>query len=141
MSPIRFTRNVRSLNRLRHIAQVLTQHGFGHIVAQMNLARFVPVWMMRKKGRWRVLDERPSTVGRRLARVCTELGPSFIKLGQLVSTRPDIVPAEVLNELRTLQDDVPPFDGSLAMSTIAEQLGERPEECFKSIDAAPIASG
>ncbi|GAF83749.1 unnamed protein product, partial [marine sediment metagenome] len=64
-----------------------------------------------------------------------------IKLGQLVSTRPDIVPPEVLNELRTLQDDVPPFDSSVAMNTIAEQLGERPEECFASIDTTPIASG
>ena len=49
MSPLQFTRGVRSLNRLRHIAQVLTRHGFGHIVTRVNLGRFVPVWMLRKK--------------------------------------------------------------------------------------------
>lgn len=141
MSPIRFTRNVRSLNRLRHIAQVLTQHGFGHVVAQMNLSRFVPVWMMRKQTRKRVLDDRLSTIGQRLARVCAELGPCYIKLGQLVSTRPDIVPAELLEELRSLQDDVPPFDSSLAMNIVAEGLGSPAEECFASIDPTPMASG
>ncbi len=49
MTPLQLTRSVRSLNRLRHIARVLTQHGFGYIVAQLNLARFVPVWMLRRK--------------------------------------------------------------------------------------------
>ena len=141
MTPLQFTRNVRSLNRLRHIARVLTQHGFGHIVAQMNLTRFVPVWMMRSRAAPARLDERPSTIGRHLAEVCTELGPTFIKLGQLVSTRPDIVPMEVIEELRTLQDDVPPFDSSVAMGMITEQVGRPLEECFEWIGETPIASG
>ncbi|MFQ5590642.1 MAG: ABC1 kinase family protein, partial [Phycisphaerae bacterium] len=140
MSPIRFTRNVRSLNRLRHVATVLTQHGFGYVVAQMNLGRFVPVWMMRRRGR-RALDERPASIGRRLARVCAELGPCFIKLGQLVCTRPDVIPSELLDELRTLQDDVPPFDSTVAMNIVAEELGMPSEACFAHVDATPIASG
>jgi len=141
MSPLKFGRNVRSLRRLRRIATVLTQHGFGHVVASMNLARFVPVWMLRRKGRLQQLDVPPSSMGKRLAQVCAELGPSFIKLGQLISTRPDIVPADVLTELQTLQDKVPPFDGSLAIATVEEQLGRPIEECFASIEIVPIASG
>ncbi|UCE60988.1 MAG: AarF/ABC1/UbiB kinase family protein [Phycisphaerales bacterium] len=97
--------------------------------------------MMRKKTRARVLDAKPSTVARHLTEVCAELGPAFIKLGQLASTRPDIVPAEVLSQLRTLQDDVPPFDSAVAMKVIAEELGAPVEECFASIEATPIASG
>ena len=141
MTPLQFRRSVRSLNRLRHIAQVLTRHGFGYIVAQINLARFVPVWMLRRKGALKpVVAEEASAVGRRLTAVCAELGPTFIKLGQLVSTRPDIVPSEVLEELRTLQDDVPPFDTSIAMDTIAQELGRPVEECFASIGDRPVAS-
>ncbi len=141
MTPLQFTRSVRSLNRLRHIARVLTQHGFGHIVAQLNLARFVPVWMLRRKTRAARVDERPSSIGRHLAEACAELGPAFIKLAQLVSTRPDIVPTEVVEELRTLQDDVPPFDTAEAMAIIAAQVGRPVEECFDWIGDTPIASG
>jgi ubiquinone biosynthesis protein len=140
MTPLQFTRSVRSLNRLRHIAQVLTRHGFGHIVAQINLARFVPVWMLRGKGVGRPLEEGASSIGRRLARVCTELGPTFVKLGQMMSTRPDIVPPEVLRELRTLQDDVPPFDTTLARDIITRELGRPAEGCYADFDQTPAAS-
>jgi ubiquinone biosynthesis protein len=141
MTPFQFTRSVRSLNRLRRIAQVLTQHGFGHIVAQINLARFAPVWMLRKGKQAVPADEGAPAIGRRLAMVCTDLGPTFIKLGQLMSTRPDILPPEVLSELRALQDDVPPFDTSEAMEIVAQEFGRPVEECFASIEATPFASG
>lgn len=140
MTPMQFTRNVRSLNRLRQIAQVLTRHGFGHLVAQTNLTRFLPLWMLRKKTFAPPPQEGASAIGRRLAEVCAQLGPTFVKLGQLMSTRPDIVPADVLAELNTLQDDVPPFDTSEAMEIIAEQLGRPAGECFGSIDPMPFAS-
>lgn len=140
MTPTQFTRSVRGLNRLRQIAQVLTRHGFGHIVAQINLTRFVPVWMLRKKLAPPPVDEGASAVGRRLTRVCIDLGPTFVKLGQMMSSRADILPAPVLHELRTLQDDVPPFDTSVAMSIIAEDLGRPVDECFASIEEKPIAS-
>ncbi|MBU0719078.1 MAG: AarF/ABC1/UbiB kinase family protein [Planctomycetes bacterium] len=141
MTPLQLTRSVQSLNRLRQIARVLTRHGFGHIVAQINLTRFVPVWMMRGKARDRHLDERPSSIGRHLAEACAELGPTFIKLAQSVSTRPDILPQEVIAELRYLQDQVPPFDTSQAMGLIADQIGRPVEECFEWIGTEPLASG
>lgn len=140
MTPIQLTRSVRSLNRLRHIAQVLTKHGFGYVVAQINLTRFVPVWMLRKGAPQRGLDVAASSIGRRLAQVCSELGPTFIKLGQLVSTRPDIVPPDVLDGLRSLHDEVPPFDTKIAMAIIAEELGRPVPDCFESIEGTPAAS-
>ncbi|MCH7808385.1 MAG: AarF/ABC1/UbiB kinase family protein [Planctomycetes bacterium] len=141
MTPLQFTRSVRGLNRLRQVVQTLTQHGFGHVVARMDLTRFLPVRMLRRSGRAAPADEGASAIGRRLAMVCAELGPTFIKFGQLVSTRADIVPPEVLSELRKLQDEVPPFDTSTAMTIITEELGKPIDECFLRMDDAPFASG
>src|SRR3990167_9069708 len=105
MTPLQFTRGVRSLNRLRQIAQVLTRHGFGHIVTRINLGRFVPVWMLRGKTHAEFAEGAETSVGRRLTRAASELGPTFVKLGQFLSTRPDVLPEAVLRELRTLQDE------------------------------------
>ncbi len=140
MTPIQLTRSVRSLNRLRLIAQVLTRHGFGFIVAQINLTRFVPVWMLGRKAMAEPPQQGGSEMGRRLAQVCTELGPTFVKLGQIMSTRLDLVPPEVAIELRSLQDEVPPFDSSVAMDIIERELSRPVSECFSSIGDEPIAS-
>ncbi|MFQ5495963.1 MAG: ABC1 kinase family protein, partial [Phycisphaerae bacterium] len=140
MTPAQFTRSVRSLNRLRQIAQVLTRHGFGYIVAQINLAGYVPVWMLRKKGAVRTVEESGAALGKRLARVCAEIGPTFIKLGQMVSTRRDILPGDVADGLRSLQDEVPPFDTSQAMEVIAKDLGQPVDACYTWISEQPIAS-
>ncbi len=141
MTPLQFTRSVRGLNRLRQIAQVLTQHGFGHIVAQLHLSRFVPVGVMRRRGAATPARVEGPTIGRRIAMICSELGPTFIKLGQMLSTRPDIIPADVLAELSTLQDKVPPFDTALARRTLAEEFGCPIEQCLAWMGDEPIASG
>ncbi len=140
MTPLQFTRNVRSLNRMRNIARVLTRHGFGHAVTRLNLGRFVPVWMLRRRVEDMPPESAAAMMGRRLARVCTELGPTFIKLGQMLSTRPDLLPTEVIEHLRLLQDKVPPFDTSTAMQAIEQELGKPIHECFEWIDEAPLAS-
>ena len=93
MTPLQFTRSVRSLNRLRHIAKILTQHGFGHIVARINLARFVPVWMLRGKRAGAPADTHPSATGPHLTELCTELDPTFTKLAPIAPSLPDTVPA------------------------------------------------
>ncbi|MEK6676456.1 MAG: AarF/UbiB family protein, partial [Planctomycetota bacterium] len=141
MTPFQITRSVRGLNRLRHIARVLTQHGFGHVVSQLNLSRYVPVWMMRRKAKVVDAASGSPSIGRRIARICSELGPTFVKLGQMLSTRPDLVPVDVLKELRTLQDNVPPFDTQSAMQILQSELGRPIRECYSSVDEVPIASG
>lgn len=139
MNPLHFGRNVRAFNRLRHIARVLTRHGFGHAVARLNLGRFVPIWGLRKHPD-AAEDAQPTSQGRRLRKVFEELGPTFVKLGQMLSTRPDLLPSDITNELRRLQDDVPPFDNARAMEIITTELGRPISECFSWIEDHPVAS-
>lgn len=134
--PLRLARNVRSLHRLRMIAQVLTRHGFGHLVEVLDLGRFVPVWIRPKAAHHESL-----TIGQRLTRVATELGPTYVKLGQMLSTRPDLLPPEILAELKVLQDHVEPFPSLEAQNIITQELGRPLDELFQSFEADPFASG
>jgi ubiquinone biosynthesis protein len=139
MKPWRLAKSVRGLQRLRRIVSVLTQHGFGHVLDRMHLRRFVPIPGWRR----RVASQGIETVslGSRLARVCNDLGPTFIKLGQMATTRPDLVPAYILDGLRSLQDHVEPFSTSSALQLIREELGAEVGELFQSFDEEPMASG
>ncbi len=140
MSSLPFATSVRSLNRLRQIAQVLTHHGFGHIVERLNLGRLLPL-RKRVTGEATAPPVEPTSMGRRLAAVCVDLGPTFVKLGQMISTRPDLVSREIMKELRKLQDRVPPFDSEEAMRIVAEEIGAPIAEKFKRFEPTPFASG
>jgi ubiquinone biosynthesis protein len=83
---------------------------------------------------------RPEPRGVRLRLALEELGPVFIKLGQALSTRPDILPADVAVELAKLQDQVPPFPGEAARAEVERALGRKVEELFASFELAPLAS-
>src|SRR5438270_13702434 len=94
----------RTLSRLSEIAQVMVRHGFGYFFEAHKLTDLIP-------GR-RIADVdamTPSARGQHLREVLEELGPTFVKFGQLLSTRPDVVPPDLIAELRPLQDDVRPF--------------------------------
>ncbi|MFX5477035.1 AarF/UbiB family protein, partial [Acinetobacter baumannii] len=69
-----------------------------------------------------------------------ELGPTFIKLGQFLSVRRDLLTPEMADELGTLQDKVPPFELTMAMNTIATELGQSPDKLFLEFEEEPIAS-
>ena len=75
----------------------------------------------------------PITLGRRLALVFGDLGPTFVKLGQMLTTRPDILPAGVLEGLRSLQNEVPPFDTETAKRIIAEEIGRPVDQCYNRL--------
>ncbi|HEY9706402.1 MAG TPA: AarF/UbiB family protein, partial [Allocoleopsis sp.] len=70
----------------------------------------------------------------------TKLGPAFIKVGQAVSTRPDLIPPIYLEELTKLQDQLPPFPNEIAYQFIEEELGDRPEEIYAEISDEPVAA-
>ncbi len=135
-------RTVRSIRRVQNIVRVLTHHGFGHLVDRLRLERYIP---LPKRWRHAVLPEEKDaaeiSLGRRLAMVLESLGPTFIKLGQTLSTRPDLFPPDIISELVQLQDRVPPFDSAEARRIVTEALGSPIEECFSSFDADPFASG
>ncbi|MFB6275275.1 MAG: ABC1 kinase family protein [Halothece sp.] len=75
-----------------------------------------------------------------LREILTELGPTYIKIGQALSTRPDLVPPTYLEELAQLQDQLPPFDNSIAYHFIEEELGSPPEEIYAEISPDPVAA-
>ena len=141
MTPLRITRGVQSLHRLQRIARVLTQHGFGHVVDQLELGRFVPLRLRRTSDSRAGRGQPAAGVGGRLKQVANELGPIFVKFGQMLATRPDVLPPEILDELRTLQDRVEPFDAALAKEIISGELHKPVSEAFASFDEQPMASG
>ena len=113
----------RNLGRLGEIAQVAVRHGFGYVV----------------DGR-RHDDGDGSPRGRRLREMLDELGPTFVKFGQLLSTRPDVVPPDIVAELRGLQDDVRPFPYADVERTIQEELGQPVGRLFIEFDETPLAA-
>ena len=122
---------VKDIDRLRQITTVLARHGFGEILARAGLGGG-----KKEEGE----DEaRRISLAERLRLTLQELGPSFIKLGQLVSTRPDLIPADVITELKKLQDNVPPMSLDDVKATIAETLGAPAEEIYATFEEAPLA--
>ncbi len=140
MLPLRLTRGVQNLHRLQRIAKVLTQHGFGHVVERLDLGRYVPLrFKAAKVGQDKVQTSK--SIGERLTTVASELGPVFVKLGQMLADRPDIVPADILQALQALQDQVAPFDTESARRIIADELGGPVADLFAEVEEEPFASG
>src|SRR5947209_15395751 len=123
----------RSLGRLSEIAQVMVRHGFGYFFEAHKLTDLLP-------GRPERVASDVSQRGRHLREVLDELGPTFVKFGQLLSTRPDIVPPDIIAELRGLQDDVRPFPFEQAERVIEEDLGNTLERLFLEFEREPVAA-
>jgi ubiquinone biosynthesis protein len=128
----------RHLGRYRRIAEVLGRHGFGAILTQLGLDERLNMprrWLRRETEDF---ERVPPAVRLRLA--LEELGPTFIKLGQIASTRPELLPPSVLNELSNLQDNVPPADWEDILPLIEAELGRPLQEVFVAFDPTPMAS-
>jgi len=124
----------RTLSRLSEIAQVMVRHGFGYFFEAHRLTDLLP------GRRVDVEAMSASARGQHLREVLEELGPTFVKFGQLLSTRPDIVPPDIIAELRALQDDVRPFPFEQAERVIEEELGNSLERLFLDFDPMPVAA-
>ncbi len=137
---IRINRNIRSLKRYRQVLGILIKYGFGHIVEQLNIDYYLQLGrrIVSLGTASRELERLTQAARFRLA--LEELGPTFIKLGQLLSTRPDILPVEVITELDKLQDHVPPVAADLIKGEIQRELGYPVEELFRSFDEEPLAA-
>ncbi|MGZ4414963.1 MAG: ABC1 kinase family protein [Gaiellaceae bacterium] len=125
----------RNLGRLSEIAQVAVRHGFGYWFDSHRLTDLFP----RRSARDEV-DGQPSQRGQHLREMLDELGPTFVKFGQLLSTRPDVLPPDIINELRGLQDDVRPFPIADVEKVIEEDLGLTIGQLFTEFDEKPIAA-
>jgi ubiquinone biosynthesis protein len=124
------------LLRLLRIVTVAYRYGLDQI-ALANLSHPVLVWMVKVAAVGRRLRQ---PRGERLRLALESLGPLFVKFGQLLSTRRDLLPADIADELARLQDRVPPFDSQLAMREIERGLGRRIADVFSSFDPTPVAS-
>jgi ubiquinone biosynthesis protein len=130
---------LRVLARLIQIQRVLVRHGLDEFVAETHLYR--PLRFVFMASPWTWFERRKSaTRGERLRLALEELGPIFIKLGQALSTRRDLLPPDIAEELAKLQDRVPPFDGTIAKQLI-EQAYEMPlDKVFSKFDERPLAA-
>jgi ubiquinone biosynthesis protein len=124
----------RSLGRISEIAQVAVRHGFGYFFHRNRLSDLIP-------GDGRPAEEElPSERGRRLREMLDELGPTFVKFGQLLSMRPDVLPPDIIAELRGLQDDVTPFPYEQVEEMMIAELGQPVERLFRDFDPVPMAA-
>lgn len=127
---------IRNLIRLQQIARILVRHGLGPLLERIPPVRLL-FWI------WRLNPFRKkttTTMGVRLRLVMEELGPTFIKFGQALSTRMDLLPDEVGVEIKKLQDEVAPFPFETVQETIESALGGPLEEFFPTFEKEPVAS-
>jgi len=136
----RINRNLRSLKRYRQILGVLIKYGFGHIIEQLNIDYYLELGKrIVSLGTFSRELERLSQA-ERLRLALEELGPTFIKLGQLLSTRPDIIPLEYITELQKLQDRVPAVSTEEIKKQFALELDNKADSLFEKFDPLPLAA-
>lgn len=122
--------------RLRQVAAIAIRYGFGQFIdssglaALLRLGRAAPVDEQIATRRWEI----------RVRLALEELGPTFVKLGQMLATRPDLVPLSLIDELRKLQDDVPPFPAAEARALLEKELGVPVSTAFAHFEAEPLAA-
>lgn len=138
MAFAKLKRRYKNLNRLREITNALIKYGFGYFVKQWGLDKVI------SRG-GKILKLKPSGVAQlplpvRVRLVLEELGPTFVKLGQILSTRPDLIPPDYMEELQKLQDKVPPFAYDQVNQMIKGELGADIPKIFKSFEQEPFAA-
>lgn len=130
--PSFFTR-LRSLERMREISAVAVKHGFGYFFERHRLQTLLPLNRRRR-------PQMPGQRGRHVREMLDELGPTFVKFGQVLSTRPDIIPKDILDELVMLQDRVSPLPSSVVEQVIQDELHLSIDKTFASFESEPMAS-
>ncbi len=128
-------RRLRLLLRMLAIQRALVRHGLDEVVWRAHLLR--PIAWVRK-----ILPRRKPAqpLGLRLRLALEELGPIFVKFGQMLSVRPDLLDPEVAAELAKLQDQVPPFAGALAVAALERAFGRPVADLFAEFDTTPLAA-
>lgn len=131
--------SVRDLGRIQEIAVVLLRYGFGDVAARVGMTG-----ALEKAGRLLRMEHADQYLTmptpERLRRTLQDLGPTFIKFGQILSTRVDLLPPEYLRELGQLQNNVPALDFELLRPQVRQDLGCEPEDIFARIDTVPLAA-
>ncbi|RDU36857.1 ABC transporter [Neobacillus piezotolerans] len=131
------TDKLRRLTRYKEILSLLGKYGFGYLIEEVGLSQ-----LLSFKDRIKADFEKENTqeMGVRIRGLLEELGPTFIKLGQLLSIRSDLLPDDVIKELETLQDNVPPVPIDEIKKKLTQELGKPPEETFYSFNEDYVAA-
>ena len=133
------SRTYRHIGRYRKIVGILLKNGFGFLFKDLNVFRLLG--FSKKELDSSQMEAAPLVdYAPRLRSTLIELGPTFVKLGQILSTRPDILPAELVNELALLRDHVPPFPFEQVRQIVREELNGEVEEFFSDFDEKPAGS-
>lgn len=127
---------LKAANRLRVVITVFIKYGFGEISELLGLSRFTS-WRCRRNA---CPISHEMTLWEKIRHIIEELGPTMIKIGQILSMRPDLVPPELTNELQNLQETVPPVEFEAIKKRIERSLGKPLEKVFSTFDQKPIAS-
>lgn len=132
-------RTYRHLNRYRQILGVLFKYGFGDLVDTLKIEQYLEIGLQMISRKRREKVEQHSRA-ERLRMALEELGPTFIKLGQVLSTRPDLIPVRFTEELSKLQDRVPSFAYEEVARIIETELGAPPDKAFRHFEPHPLAA-
>jgi len=133
----KLVKEVRDINRFREILVVLFEEGFDFLLQKVRLKHKIP---LTKRVKARLEEKKKHAIEKRLRLTLERLGPTFIKFGQVLSVRPDLVPKNYIKELEKLQDRVPPFPYSIVEVQIKKELGKNILDLFSSFEKEPIAS-
>lgn len=140
MSPSPITRRIQHVERYARVLEVLARHGFTELVQKLGLDTLIDRGLAIVGASPRVEHDRvPVQV--RIRQVFEELGPTFVKLGQVLSTRPDLVPQEWADEFRKLQTEVAGIEYEVIQRVLEEEFPAGLSELFRSIEKTPLAAG
>ena len=133
-----FRQTYRDLQRVRQILNTLIKYGFGYVVDRLNLQGYIPLGKrLLRTARQEII---PKDAGEQFRLALEELGPTFIKFGQILSLRRDILSEDFVKELQKLQDHVPPFPFESTQKEIISQFGKPIERLYAYFDEKPLAA-
>lgn len=124
--------------RILHINFVMARHGFDRVI--LSTPWFYPLRFLSHLNPWNWRRSTAITHAQAIRLILEDLGPIFVKFGQILSTRRDLLPDDIADELAKLQDQVPPFDSTLARNIVEKAYGQPLTEIFQSFDLTPLAS-
>ncbi|GAE26763.1 ubiquinone biosynthesis monooxygenase UbiB [Halalkalibacter wakoensis JCM 9140] len=132
-----FERRIRHIQRYREIASAFSRNGFGFLVEELGLQDILslPKRLLKKNH-----EVHAKTTGERVRLFLEQLGPTFVKLGQIASTRPDVIPADMIQEISKLQDRVSPFPTDEVKTIIEQELGFEIDELFSEFHEEPLGA-
>lgn len=141
IDPLGMHRSIRNTRRLAEVVGVLARHGFRQILLETGISHLIDgsvASVLRSQGGEQADTDAP--IEARIRMAIEELGPSFIKFGQIISTRPDLIPPELATELKKLHSDCPRVEFAKIRDRLEAELGDRLQTLFTEIEETPIAA-